>query len=594
MRCPKPEQYQQWIQKPKLCFAEPDLKAGHVARLDSSPLPKIVTGKFACVFEVANGAQRWAVRCFKRTITDQEQRYACIGAYLAQKPLPSLAEFTYVSKGIQVNRNWWPIVKMAWVDGECLDRYVGQNLFTQAGRARLVELVHQWRALISSLRSRRIAHGDLHHDNILITPGGCIRLVDYDGMFVPGLERSPSRESGHPNYQHPGRQELRCLNQEIDNFAAALIYLSLRAVAVEPQLWTQCHQQDCLLLNERDFKGPDVSKTFARLKQSPDDGVRRLAERLMRACGGPFACIPVFEQLVADLPEKVPLPAQAMRPKYIAQQGLANYRSLREAVAEAEPGAQLVVRAGRYIEALVLDKPLLITGEGPADKIIVQAETHGASALTLNRAQVMVTGLTLYSYHMSDSAVTVRDGRLTLEDCNVWSASQAGVYIDGSTASAMLRRCRIAECGSSGVLLDNQGRVEIEDSQLAGNKTCGIEVKNGSSARLLRCAVVDNRFEAVWIHENCAATVEDCELTGNERGAWDIRKGAITQRKNNFPDEQLLLDIFHHCDLPRNVYLTPNIPDHKLNGAKSSCCAPNWEKILLLVDFSVAGYAVRR
>jgi hypothetical protein len=591
MKCPTSEEYRQWIQNPQVCFAESDLQAGFVEMLGNTRRPKIMSGKFACVFQIANGERRWAVRCFHFVTDNQEERYARISTYLAQAQLPSLAECTYLPKGIRVKSEWYPVVKMEWVDGEYLDRYVRGHLFTREGHTRLVALAEQWRALIGALRDRRIAHGDLHHDNILVAQDGRVRLVDYDGMFVPGLEHSLCHEIGHPNYQHPGRHELRQLNQELDNFAAALIYLSLRAVAVEPQLWTQHYQQDSLLLNEADFKAPDGSVAFARLQKSPDEGVRRLSARLAQACRGPYADIPAFERLVADMPEEV-RPTKPTRPKYIvAQQGLANYRSLREAVVAAEPGAQIVVRAGRYAEALVLDKPLLITGEGPVQEIVV--ETREASALTLNRTQVTVRGLTLRNQSQDSSSystVVVREGHLTLEKCHVQSESLAGVRVDGPAARATLRHCRISKCKSSGVLLDNQGYVRIEDSQLAGNKRSGVEVMNGSSACLLRCAVVDNHFEAVWVYEKSTATVEDCDLTGNGRGAWDIRSGATVKRTNNFPDEQQLLSIFRRWSLPTNVYMVPNIPDSKQKRARKSCGVPAWEKILLLVDFSCFGY----
>jgi len=32
-----------------------------------------------------------------------------------------------------------------------------------------------------------------------------IKLIDYDGMFVPALAARKPEEAGHPNYQHPLR-----------------------------------------------------------------------------------------------------------------------------------------------------------------------------------------------------------------------------------------------------------------------------------------------------------------------------------------------------------------------------------------------------
>jgi hypothetical protein len=588
MKCPSSDDYLRFIQNPQVCFADPDLKAGHVLLDGPKPIPKVITGKSACVFQIANGNRRWAVRCFRHNITDQQERYALIDSYLDKAQLPAMAECDYVSRGICVKGQWYPVLKMEWVNGRRFDEYVRQHLFTSKGRAELSELAERWRALITSLRGLKIAHGDFHHDNILIAPGGQIRLVDYDGMFVPGLERSPAHEFGHPNYQHPGRRQAERLNEELDNFAATLVYLSLRALAAEPKLWTEHHQKDALLLAEPDFKAPAQSAAFKRLQQSPDKGVRDIAARLAAACAGPFDKIPTFERLLEGIDAAVQPAAQDIRPRYVvALTGTANYRSVGEAAAEAEPGAEIVVRSGRYVGEVLVEKSLLIVGEGAPTEVTLESEK--GSALTLKRGQLTVRGLSL-SDREGSSAVKVEGGELTLEDCHVRSGSKAGVFIDGAGVTAKLLRCRVTDCASSGVLIDHWGWVEVEDSHLAENRRSGIEVMNGAAARVTRCAVVGNKFEAVWVYDNCTATVEDCDLSGNGRGPWDIRGGAKVTRRNNFPDEDVLYSIFREVGLPNNVYMRPGIPGKKLTGAKSSCAVPGWEKVLLLLDYSALGW----
>ena len=61
-----------------------------------------------------------------------------------------------------------------------------------------------WRGDLPSLRGIGIAHNDLQHGNVMVQADGRIRLVDYDGIFLPGL--SPPDEKGHSNYQHPLRR----------------------------------------------------------------------------------------------------------------------------------------------------------------------------------------------------------------------------------------------------------------------------------------------------------------------------------------------------------------------------------------------------
>ena len=74
----------------------------------------------------------------------------------------------------------------------------------------LEALSHLWAKLARRLARAGAAHADLQHGNILLVPGRsenhlAIKLIDYDGMFVPALAGKPSGEVGHPAYQHPQR-----------------------------------------------------------------------------------------------------------------------------------------------------------------------------------------------------------------------------------------------------------------------------------------------------------------------------------------------------------------------------------------------------
>lgn len=67
-----------------------------------------------------------------------------------------------------------------------------------------------WVKLCRRLREARIAHADLQHGNVILVQGSRagaygLKLIDYDGMYLPTLLHMPSGEAGHPNFQHPTR-----------------------------------------------------------------------------------------------------------------------------------------------------------------------------------------------------------------------------------------------------------------------------------------------------------------------------------------------------------------------------------------------------
>lgn len=131
--------------------------------------------------------------------------------------------------------------------------------------------------MVAELQAAHISHGDLQHGNVLVV-GDRLRLIDYDGMFVPALAGDMSREVGHRNYQHPARTEFD-YGLYLDNFSAWVIYLSLVALSVHPELWSNHRGGDeCLLFRKEDFLQPNSSALLRDINRSSNIQLRSLAQ----------------------------------------------------------------------------------------------------------------------------------------------------------------------------------------------------------------------------------------------------------------------------------------------------------------------------
>lgn len=219
MSWPTLSDYQEAIQHPETCFIDDDLRKAEII-MDKHDMPKVISGNFASVYELKNKANKktkWAVRCFNRPIDDHESRYKSITQVLRGAQLSSMVFFDYIPEGIYVDGNAYPILKMEWIDGIPINRCIEQNLTNNGS---LISLAEQWFELVRSLQSRRIAHGDFQNGNILVS-NGKLRLIDYDGMYVPSLSGYKSNELGHPNFQHPDRTD-RDFNSYLDIFLHGL------------------------------------------------------------------------------------------------------------------------------------------------------------------------------------------------------------------------------------------------------------------------------------------------------------------------------------------------------------------------------------
>ena len=195
---------------------------------------------------------------------------------------------------------------MNWVRGARLDKYVEENIYKPAN---LRDMCASWRGANGSLRGLGIAHNDLQHGNVIVQEDEALRLVDYDGIFLPQFRGAPSPELGHRNFQHPLRAP-EDYDEQVDNFPSLVIYLSLLALSHDPDLWARFYNQENLLLGKADFSDPANSECFKALKASPNDTVRSLAEQLEGFCSIPVGQVPDLEAVLGDF-SAVARPPQA-------------------------------------------------------------------------------------------------------------------------------------------------------------------------------------------------------------------------------------------------------------------------------------------
>lgn len=306
MPWPSPNDYNDFIQLPRNVFEDVALRSC-VPECDHLGLPKPRSGAFAVAYKLQSPLGNWAVKCFTRQPPeDSQQRYAAIGAYLSQQRCPYMVDFTYLQRGIRIRTEWYPVVKMQWAEGDPLHVYIQKNL----GNPRvLTSLAVQWVQMIQGLQQVHIAHGDLQHGNVLVV-NSALKLVDYDGMFVPTLAGKRSSELGQPNYQHPRRTE-NDFGPYLDNFSSWVIYVSLVALSIYPNLWqTFRGGDDCLLFRRRDFEDPNHSGVLKALEHCQNQPLRDLVEFFKIALYSSPSDVPTFDN-VAPLTSSVPVAGPA-------------------------------------------------------------------------------------------------------------------------------------------------------------------------------------------------------------------------------------------------------------------------------------------
>lgn len=267
--------YADALQNPEISLADHALKKGRVD-CDQRGFPRPISGAFAVVFQVKLAdSSRWAVKCFCHFVPDQDRRYREISTALRTLHHAALVKFEYQQQGVLVAGNWYPVLKMEWVEAHGLLPWLEVNRFDSR---RLHAVADQLVAIVADLERAGIAHGDLQHGNLLVDSADRLRIIDYDGMYVPALDGLPPSEKGLANYQPPNRGD-RHFRPGLDRFSAWVIYASLIALASAPHLWQMRAEGDEKLLFEAaDYADPEHSAALAALRDTGDGQLIHLAD----------------------------------------------------------------------------------------------------------------------------------------------------------------------------------------------------------------------------------------------------------------------------------------------------------------------------
>lgn len=366
MRYPQITEYHEAVQHPAQAFIDPDLKQGAVAE-NTLGLPLVMSGGFALTYAVTTPRRKSAVRCFHREIPEVQQKYAAISKKLHTLANGFFVDFDFQQAGISVRRQVYPIVRMDWVEGDTLGVWLDKHF----DDARALEKARGDFAAIARLLEREgIAHGDLQNGNVMVTNGD-IKLIDYDGMFVPGMRPGNGSETGHKHFQHPGRQA-SSFGPTMDRFSFIALDLSLQAVIADKSLYAKFREGgETIVFRANDFVDAQNSAVFARLLALPK--LKESARRFAAICQAPLAAVPTLDDFLAgrNVPgAKTPIttsPVEAPKPRpaaYIPAYPVVDALNFSAALAHLGDRVELI---GRVVEVKPGSRK---RGKGPAQRYV--------------------------------------------------------------------------------------------------------------------------------------------------------------------------------------------------------------------------------
>ena len=244
----------------KLAYLEPVL--------DNHGEPYRSNGAFAVVFKMKDPktGRNYALKCFTDEQEGRGEAYRQIAEELEFVDSTYITAVKYLEQELFVdsscNDEVFPVLLMDWVDGETMETYVADHY---ADSHAMAMLCYRFCEMAAWLRAQSFAHGDIKPDNIMVRPDSTLTLVDYDGMYVATMKGKKSPTIGTKDFAHPLRT-VDDFDETIDDFALAVIALSLKAISLDPSLYTTYGTSDRLLFAASDFLDLSKSKVLAALQ----------------------------------------------------------------------------------------------------------------------------------------------------------------------------------------------------------------------------------------------------------------------------------------------------------------------------------------
>lgn len=265
---------------------------------DNYDYPIFRSGNYSVMFKTLFKGRMYGLKCYTRQVDYADEIYRYLESVESEylNSVQLLVDELYVYDEFNRGRSY-SVLLVEWIDGETLGLHV-RRLCRENNTEALAELAVKFDSMAIWLLKQDFAHGDLKHDNILVTSKGELRLIDFDGLYIPSFAGRPCSLIGSPVYQHPKRDS-NFFNPSVDDYPIGIISLSLHALSEDPSLYDNYNDHDSLIFNAAEvcegesillnnlmrkwsMEGNLSVLALARMLNSTVPGLAGISERLSR------------------------------------------------------------------------------------------------------------------------------------------------------------------------------------------------------------------------------------------------------------------------------------------------------------------------
>jgi hypothetical protein len=173
-----------------------------------------------------------------------------------------------------------------------------------------------------------------------------------------------------------------------------------------------------------------------------------------------------------------------------------DYGSISEAVQAAQRGDTVQIMAGTYLEALILDLPIHLMGEGPKQCILKTPEGRDSGSIIVVNSHVRISGMTIRD---GEAGIEMKTGTsMKMENCHIIGNGDGIVFEDDFNTFLSMRDCLVMENDGDGVDLEGTQGIFLH-SQFVKNRDDGLDLDDDSGVLIYNCIFSDNRDDGIEI-----------------------------------------------------------------------------------------------
>lgn len=274
----------------------------------------------------------------------------------------------------------------------------------------------------------------------------------------------------------------------------------------------------------------------------------------------------------------------------------ASYKSIQQAIDDAEIGSTVFVKKGEYSEIITVDKEINLVGEDKNLTFINSESNKNGYAIKIAASGVKISGFSISNYGLGlyTTGVKITAPETTIENCNIFD-TPVGIAVWSS--NNVVLNCTFYGCEDEGIAFLGSAYSDCNNNLV---KNCefydncdGIELQYSSENIIISCDFYDNTHAGIDAigSSNNDNVISDCYLgnndvfgiylsrsSNNEISACKIENNQVMM--NSVEDTTIIDSEIENLRLVNskiNVENCSNFDTTKVNTINSECFVENIE-----------------